>query len=251
MQIIFYILAFVSLGILVGFLLLWRKISHSSFQCSRCRYSYTPLIYKPTWWTFGLQGLFYRFYILFLFWLPVFFGKIIFRCPNCKKISWHSLVGPRKGIIIGGIVLFLCVIIFPILIFSTIIFLKNGLPEGLPKEEGTPYIQVISPNGGEELIAGETYDITWESRGIDKITITLCYEREKGYEGCLVEPLEGTPAGINANFGKFTWQINPNILYYMSSYVEEYSDNFVVIIRSVENRWVFDKSDGFFSIIQR
>lgn len=40
-------------------------------------------------------------------------------------------------------------------------------------EKIKPSIQVLSPNGGEELEIGKTYDITWESVGIDKVMIQV------------------------------------------------------------------------------
>jgi len=40
-------------------------------------------------------------------------------------------------------------------------------------EAEEPYIKVLSPDGGEEWMAGKTYDITWASKGIDEVGIDL------------------------------------------------------------------------------
>lgn len=39
--------------------------------------------------------------------------------------------------------------------------------------EETKSIEVLSPNGGEEWFIGETYDIRWDSTGVDRVYITL------------------------------------------------------------------------------
>jgi len=48
-------------------------------------------------------------------------------------------------------------------------------PSPLPSPAPTtpePYINIISPNGGEELEEGRTHTIEWESDGVDKVNIS-------------------------------------------------------------------------------
>ena len=98
-----YLATFITIADSIGFLILWKKISKSYFKCSRCGNIYQPSLYKPTGLTFGSQLLTGKLYMLFFFWLPVFFGKALFQCPGCKKITWHTLEGSRKGVVWAGI----------------------------------------------------------------------------------------------------------------------------------------------------
>jgi uncharacterized cupin superfamily protein len=43
----------------------------------------------------------------------------------------------------------------------------------IPKAKAKPFIQVLSPNGGEKWEIGKTYEIRWRSAGIGKVYITL------------------------------------------------------------------------------
>jgi len=101
-----------------------------------------------------------------------------------------------------------------------------------------PYITVISPNGGENWVVGNTYDIKWDSRGIEKVRITL----EVGFQQTIPTPI---PVLIvddyPANLGKYSW-----------------------VVQNLQGRWkiriagktadgsvVSDLSDDYFSIVEK
>jgi len=97
-------------------------------------------------------------------------------------------------------------------------------------------ITVISPNGGEKWMAGQTYEITWTSIGVDKVTICVNYGR-----GCL--ELGGIPTtGIDASLGKFSWRIDPNAPYIPG-------DNLKIRVTDVSDSTIYDESDDYFSIV--
>jgi len=97
-------------------------------------------------------------------------------------------------------------------------------------------ITVLSPNGGERWIVGNTYDIKWESRGIEKVRITL----EVGFQQTIPTPI---PVLIiddyPANLGKYSW------------IVEELPGKWKIRItgKTADGRVVSDLSDDSFSIV--
>jgi len=101
-----------------------------------------------------------------------------------------------------------------------------------------PSITVNSPNGGEKWVSGETYDVTWTSVGVDKITLRVNYG--SGYLG-LGATIPST--GADATLGKFTWQIAPNLPYVPG-------DNLKIKITDDSNSTIYDESDNFFSIVE-
>ena len=60
-------------------------------------------------------------------------------------------------------------------------------------------LEVFFPVGGEELLIGETYEITWRSKNIEKIGIVLL-------EG--EEPI-WIARNIDANIGRYEWKVQP------------------------------------------
>ena len=44
-------------------------------------------------------------------------------------------------------------------------------------EKKESYLHIISPKGGEQLCMGENYVISWESKGIETVGISLTYQR--------------------------------------------------------------------------
>jgi peptidoglycan hydrolase-like protein with peptidoglycan-binding domain len=99
-----------------------------------------------------------------------------------------------------------------------------------------PYITVISPNGGENWVVGNTYDIKWESKGIEKVKITL----EVGVQQTIPTPI---PVLIvddyPANLGKYSWV------------VQNLPGKWKIRIagKTADGSVVSDLSDDYFSIV--
>jgi len=70
------------------------------------------------------------------------------------------------------------------------------------KEDVQPFIKLISPRGGEVWEEGKTYEIRWESQGLDEVYIAAAVGgKDKG----LVE--SGGSNKIDAGCGKISWEI--------------------------------------------
>jgi len=67
----------------------------------------------------------------------------------------------------------------------------------VPAVEIKPTLRIISPNGGEELQAGETYTITWESRNVKTVRIEI--SRDGGQSWTEIA------SGVNASDQQFEW----------------------------------------------
>ena len=63
----------------------------------------------------------------------------------------------------------------------------------------TPYLRVISPNGGEELEILKDYEITWEARNVN--TITIMYATDGGVHW------KSVAANVDATTGSFIWSV--------------------------------------------
>ena len=89
-------------------------------------------------------------------------------------------------------------------------------------------ISVLSPNGGENILAGSNYDISWLAENTDSVKIE--YTSDSGVswyqitDGCL-------------NTGSFTWEV-PNTS----------STNCRIKISSADNQLIFDESNSSFII---
>ncbi len=96
----------------------------------------------------------------------------------------------------------------------------------------TKNMEIISPNGREGWQIGETYNIKWKSRGVDKVGIVLF----KGSEPKWIAK------NIAAGNEEYSWKIHPG---------QEYRDDYWVAI--FEYPWqegnVIDYSDGAFAIV--
>ena len=106
-----------------------------------------------------------------------------------------------------------------------------------------PSITVLSPNRGEKWVVGNTYDITWESTGVDKIKIWII-----DYGSSFGGPASGLIAeNIDASLGKYKWTIG---------YKTAARDKYKIWIEDVEGSdftpqqgtGVSDESDNYFSI---
>ena len=92
-------------------------------------------------------------------------------------------------------------------------------------------IKVLSPNGGETFYWGETYNITWESSGIEKVNISLQFEDSGGI---------GLALNVPASSGMFSWTVDTKA-----------STKHKIIISDASNGNVVDKSDNYFDIIKQ
>ena len=104
------------------------------------------------------------------------------------------------------------------------------------------YIKVISPNGGEQWVSGQTYNITWQSNGINNVKLAECAETPLLSTKYTCQELSGIPSvGINAALGKLSWHVDPN---------DPFIPGMVKIkIWDVSNPSVYDESDNYFSIV--
>lgn len=95
-----------------------------------------------------------------------------------------------------------------------------------------PYIKVISPNGGERWEIGKTYDIKWQSSGLETIEINL-YNSSSG-------TAYGIADDIQASLGSYSWIISNNI---------PKGSNYLIQINGNYKGAPMDSSDNYFSIV--
>ena len=70
------------------------------------------------------------------------------------------------------------------------------------KEAAPPHIALLSPQGGEVWKEGKTYEIRWESQGVDKVYIGVAIGgKDKGFVYS-----QGSPK-IDASCGRILWEI--------------------------------------------
>ncbi|MBI1866227.1 MAG: hypothetical protein HYS02_00470, partial [Candidatus Staskawiczbacteria bacterium] len=98
-----------------------------------------------------------------------------------------------------------------------------------------PSITVLSPNGGETLKQGQTYNITWSSVGSSGSSMVNIL---------LINP-GGTPttvaSSISTTTGSYTWTVPSNISPASNYKIFVYDPNYATTI--------FDLSDNYFSIV--
>jgi len=75
---------------------------------------------------------------------------------------------------------------------------SDGIFTILPSSE-KPYVEVLSPNGGEEWKVGEFREITWSSFGVEKVNIWI--SKDSALEWELIAE------GIDAGPGSYTWPV--------------------------------------------
>ena len=90
-------------------------------------------------------------------------------------------------------------------------------------------INVLTPNGSEEWMTGESYDVEWSSENVNNVEIE--YSTDSGLSWLAVI------SSISANAGAYSWTI-PNTP----------SSNCFVKISNKSNPDIYDDSDGIFSI---
>jgi len=100
-----------------------------------------------------------------------------------------------------------------------------------------PYIEVLSPNGGEVWIEGQTYEITWKSFDIDEVWIGLQMGgKDRGHLGA---------KQIDAKSGKLTWTIP---IGFVTGFGISKSDNMRLHIYDAQRHHIHDVSDNYFTI---
>lgn len=92
-------------------------------------------------------------------------------------------------------------------------------------------VEVLTPNGGEEWEIGQTYEITWKSRGIERVGIVLFKENEPKW----------IAKNVSAKLERYEWKIYPG---------QEYRDGYWIAV--FEYPWQkgneIDYSSGSFAI---
>jgi len=113
-----------------------------------------------------------------------------------------------------------------------------------------PYIKVLSPNGGEKWIAGNTYQIKWESSGVDRVGIDLRVYDERGN-------LLGKPYvivdDVEAKIGVYNWNVpavaDIEAYYTVGKAAPKYPpEKYKIGIMAIKGE-SFDESDNYFSIV--
>lgn len=103
-----------------------------------------------------------------------------------------------------------------------------------------PSIKVVSPNGGEKLTKGKTFDIKWSSYGIDANSKVTIIAYANGLD------LGTIASGINASLVNYSWTVPVN---FGEGY--NYDLNSVKIrVQDHSNYKIYDESDNNFSIVK-
>ncbi len=117
-----------------------------------------------------------------------------------------------------------------ILIFSVIV--TFGFIFYLFFSQFTRNIEVTSPIGAEEWEIGQTYQVTWEARGIDRVGIVVFKGKEPKW----------IAKNVYADLGRYEWKIYPG---------QEFGDDYWIAV--FEYPWKKDSrldfSDGAFAIV--
>jgi hypothetical protein len=80
---------------------------------------------------------------------------------------------------------------------------------------GSPSISVQMPSQGAQLTAGQTYNVTWTSNGVQTVNVKICFTSNT--LGYICESLNGLSANISASTGSFSWYVDPNSLWFPGS----------------------------------
>lgn len=93
-------------------------------------------------------------------------------------------------------------------------------------------VEVLTPNGGEEWEIGKTYEITWKSKGIERVGIVLFKENEPKW----------IAKNVDAKSERYEWKVYPG---------QEYRDGYWIAV--FEYPWrkenEIDYSNGSFAVI--
>jgi len=108
------------------------------------------------------------------------------------------------------------------------------------------YIKVISPNGGEKLCLDDDFAISWESKGVSLITVSVI-TLEAGGSGSY--PLETVSANSsetgNLGEGKYIWEVG----HARGGILLKKGVNYKINISSADGILIGDSSDNAFEIL--
>lgn len=110
-------------------------------------------------------------------------------------------------------------------------------PSPFPTPVPSPSITVLSPNGGEKLIEGETYEITYKATGTGTVGISIMDYEDYQY-GMAV-----WIASVPASQGRYSWKVAQVAI---PGYTIFPGDKYKILINSSET---LDYSDNYFSIV--
>ena len=114
--------------------------------------------------------------------------------------------------------------IFIIYVFIIITF---SLPTF--SQSNTPFLRIISPNGGENWVANSTQTITWQSSNVSKIKIE--FSLSGGLDWVIINN------SVDASLGEYSWKV-----------ADAQTPYVLIRISSTSNSVVYDISDREFSI---
>jgi hypothetical protein len=116
--------------------------------------------------------------------------------------------------------------------------------ETAPPEK--PFIQVISPNGGESWMIGKSYTVKWKSTGVKKVNILLVDYRAP--ETCYLNDDK-----IDATLGSFTIESLSKVRCFPGGGISivdiSPGAQYKIKIEDAENPKISDFSDNYFSIV--
>lgn len=110
-----------------------------------------------------------------------------------------------------------------------------------------PYIQVVSPNGGEQWVIGKTYDIKWKSTGfVNNAPFIIFLKNDELGKTCRL--VQGY---VQAGDGKYSWTIGKD---YCATYPDIYYPGNKLKITITQSEGMIqprasDESDNYFSIV--
>lgn len=132
-------------------------------------------------------------------------------------------------------------------------FTLSGVEEE-PTEEpiGEVYIKVISPNGGEEWVTGNTYPIKWESKGIEKIDISI-YMPTPAPGGWPPDVARVIVKDLPVETGEYLWTFEESYYDFLEGSRKLYglvNPAFKILIFKSGSYHEYDASDDYFSIVE-
>jgi len=105
------------------------------------------------------------------------------------------------------------------------------------KEDAQPFIKLISPRGAEVWEEGKTYEIRWESQGVDNVYISVAVGgKDKG----LLE--QGGKSTIDAKKGMIAWNIPVG---FITGFGVPRSDRVRIMVFDIQNSVISSVSDYF------
>jgi hypothetical protein len=110
-------------------------------------------------------------------------------------------------------------------------------PSATSTSASRPFIKLISPHGGEVWAEGKTYEITWESRGVDNVYISVAVGGKD--KGLLEERGKST---IDAKKGMIAWNIPVG---FITGFGISKSDRVRIMVFDIKNSAISSVSDYF------